>query len=229
MTPSCWEPASRSASSVDCSQWTVSRWCGRFAATATRSWLSSPGALLAQVLHIDRNDYYGGASASLNLNQVRSVLLRHPSRLASCIKFTCKAALMRLHRSPGQPGLTACVLRQLYGRFHAGQTPPKALGPSRDYNVDMVPKFILSGGELVRAPGISIRRGSDTWCTGRAHWSVGVPRICTRPCHRPPRCRAGSRAPAPSTTRRPPHVLARAPGAARRAVRRCACWCTQTW
>ncbi|KAK9835323.1 hypothetical protein WJX81_002020 [Elliptochloris bilobata] len=60
-----------------------------------------------KVLHIDRNNYYGGASASLNLNQ-------------------------------------------LYERFCPGQTPPKSLGPSRDYNVDMVPKFILSGGELVR-------------------------------------------------------------------------------
>jgi len=26
-----------------------------------------------KVLHIDRNNYYGGASASLNLNQVRSI------------------------------------------------------------------------------------------------------------------------------------------------------------
>ena len=40
---------------------------------------------------------------------------------------------------------------QLYERFRPGQTPPKSLGPSRDYNVDMVPKFILSGGELVRS------------------------------------------------------------------------------
>ena len=28
----------------------------------------------AQVLHMDRNNYYGGESASLNLNQVRSLL-----------------------------------------------------------------------------------------------------------------------------------------------------------
>ena len=39
---------------------------------------------------------------------------------------------------------------QLYERFRPGQKPPAKLGPSRDYNVDMVPKFIMAGGELVR-------------------------------------------------------------------------------
>lgn len=29
-----------------------------------------------KVLHMDRNDYYGGDSASLNLTQVRSILVR---------------------------------------------------------------------------------------------------------------------------------------------------------
>ena len=35
--------------------------------------------ILFQVLHIDRNNYYGGQSASLNLNQVKVValMLRH--------------------------------------------------------------------------------------------------------------------------------------------------------
>jgi Rab GDP dissociation inhibitor len=60
-----------------------------------------------KVLHMDRNNYYGGQSASLNLNQ-------------------------------------------LFERFRPGQSPPKQLGASRDYNVDMVPKFIMSGGDLVR-------------------------------------------------------------------------------
>ncbi|EIE23141.1 rab GDP dissociation inhibitor protein [Coccomyxa subellipsoidea C-169] len=60
-----------------------------------------------KVLHIDRNNYYGGESASLSL-------------------------------------------QQLFERFRPGQQPPKSLGPSRDYNVDMVPKFIMNSGELVR-------------------------------------------------------------------------------
>ena len=38
---------------------------------------------------------------------------------------------------------------QLFERFRQGQKPPASLGPSRDYNVDMVPKFIMNSGELV--------------------------------------------------------------------------------
>ncbi|CAL5222149.1 g4472 [Coccomyxa viridis] len=60
-----------------------------------------------KVLHMDRNNYYGGESASLSL-------------------------------------------QQLFERFRQGQKPPASLGPSRDYNVDMVPKFIMNSGELVR-------------------------------------------------------------------------------
>ncbi|CAK0786781.1 Rab GDP dissociation inhibitor beta [Coccomyxa viridis] len=60
-----------------------------------------------KVLHMDRNNYYGGESASLSL-------------------------------------------QQLYERFRQGVKPPASLGPSRDYNVDMVPKFIMNSGELVR-------------------------------------------------------------------------------
>lgn len=61
-----------------------------------------------KVLHMDRNDYYGGDSASLNLTQ-------------------------------------------LYQKFR-GTAPPANLnlGRDRDYAVDLVPKFILSSGELTR-------------------------------------------------------------------------------
>ena len=58
-------------------------------------------------------------------------------------------------------GIHVLSFTQLYERFRPGQTPPKALGPSRDYNVDMVPKFILSGGELVRSIGCSLRLPSS--------------------------------------------------------------------
>jgi Rab GDP dissociation inhibitor len=59
-----------------------------------------------KVLHMDRNDYYGGDSASLNLEQ-------------------------------------------LYKKFGMGE-PPAALGSSRDYNVDLVPKFVMATGLLVQ-------------------------------------------------------------------------------
>ncbi|TVT97416.1 hypothetical protein EJB05_57332 [Eragrostis curvula] len=60
-----------------------------------------------KVLHMDRNDYYGGDCTSLNLNQ-------------------------------------------LWKRFKGEETPPAQQGASRDYNVDMVPKFMMANGALVR-------------------------------------------------------------------------------
>ncbi|KAI0493400.1 hypothetical protein KFK09_023516 [Dendrobium nobile] len=60
-----------------------------------------------KVLHMDRNDYYGGESTSLNLIQ-------------------------------------------LWKRFRGSDKPPAHLGPSRDYNVDMIPKFMMANGTLVR-------------------------------------------------------------------------------
>ncbi|KAD0254412.1 hypothetical protein E3N88_44552 [Mikania micrantha] len=60
-----------------------------------------------KVLHMDRNDYYGGESTSLNLIQ-------------------------------------------LWKKFRGSDKPPSHLGSSRDYNVDMIPKFIMANGALVR-------------------------------------------------------------------------------
>ncbi|XP_039013269.1 guanosine nucleotide diphosphate dissociation inhibitor At5g09550-like [Hibiscus syriacus] len=62
-----------------------------------------------KVLHMDRNDYYGGESTSLNL-------------------------------------------MQLWKHFKGDEKPPETLGSSRDYNVDMVPKFMMANGSLVRIP-----------------------------------------------------------------------------
>mmetsp|Transcript_4060 Transcript_4060/g.6202 ORF Transcript_4060/g.6202 Transcript_4060/m.6202 type:complete len:468 (-) Transcript_4060:31-1434(-) len=61
-----------------------------------------------KVLHVDRNNYYGGECASLNLTN-------------------------------------------LYQKFRPGTTPPEILGhPTRDYNVDLIPKFIIACGNLVK-------------------------------------------------------------------------------
>ncbi|XP_022889015.1 guanosine nucleotide diphosphate dissociation inhibitor At5g09550-like [Olea europaea var. sylvestris] len=60
-----------------------------------------------KVLHMDRNDYYGGESTSLNLVQ-------------------------------------------LWKRFKGSDNPPTHLDSSRDYNVDMIPKFIMANGALLR-------------------------------------------------------------------------------
>jgi len=60
-----------------------------------------------KVLHMDRNDYYGGDSASLNLTQ-------------------------------------------LYRKFRPDEPVPTKLGRDRDYNIDLIPKFIFASGELTK-------------------------------------------------------------------------------
>jgi len=59
-----------------------------------------------KVLHMDRNEYYGGASASLNLNQ-------------------------------------------MFQQFKGGAAPGGNLGAARDYNIDLIPKFIMANGIMV--------------------------------------------------------------------------------
>jgi Rab GDP dissociation inhibitor len=59
-----------------------------------------------KVLHLDRNSYYGGESASLNLEQ-------------------------------------------MYEKFRGPDAkPPANLGRSRDYNIDLIPKFLMANGQL---------------------------------------------------------------------------------
>ncbi|XP_955408.1 rabgdi protein, putative [Theileria annulata] len=60
-----------------------------------------------KVLVMDRNPYYGGESASLNLTN-------------------------------------------LYKYFKRESTPPESFGVNRDWNVDLIPKFVLAGGKLVK-------------------------------------------------------------------------------
>lgn len=76
-----------------------------------------------KVLHMDRNDYYGGDSASLNLTQVMHII-------------PCRSVLT--------------WLSQLYRKFRPNKEPPAELGRDRDYAVDLVPKFIIASGELTK-------------------------------------------------------------------------------
>lgn len=60
-----------------------------------------------KVLHLDRNSYYGGDCASLNLTN-------------------------------------------LWEMFRPGQNPPPEFGHNRDWNVDLIPKFVMANGKLVK-------------------------------------------------------------------------------
>jgi len=62
-----------------------------------------------KVLHIDRNNYYGGESASLT------------------------------------------PLEQLFEQFHGAKAKPtEEMGRGRDWNVDLIPKFLMANGALVK-------------------------------------------------------------------------------
>lgn len=60
-----------------------------------------------KVLQVDRNNYYGGEAASLNLQNA-------------------------------------------FAKFKPGEEVPTNLGSNRDYNIDIVPKFIMACGNLVK-------------------------------------------------------------------------------
>ncbi|KAJ2760526.1 Rab GDP dissociation inhibitor alpha, partial [Coemansia nantahalensis] len=60
-----------------------------------------------KVLHMDRNNFYGGECASVNLTQ-------------------------------------------LYERFRGGAAAPEALGKPRDYLIDLIPKFLMTGEGLIK-------------------------------------------------------------------------------
>ncbi|KAI0848343.1 rab GTPase activator [Daldinia vernicosa] len=61
-----------------------------------------------KVLHIDRNDHYGGEAASVNLE----------------------------------------TLFKKYGNYTKGEEPWKKYGRPNDWNIDLVPKLLMSSGEL---------------------------------------------------------------------------------
>ncbi|KAL2107695.1 hypothetical protein VUR80DRAFT_4873 [Thermomyces stellatus] len=61
-----------------------------------------------KVLHIDRNDHYGGEAASLNIE----------------------------------------ALFKKYGNYQKGEEPWTKYGRLNDWNIDLVPKFLMSSGEL---------------------------------------------------------------------------------
>lgn len=77
-----------------------------------------------KVLHIDRNPYYGGDCASVNITN-------------------------------------------LYTLFREGKQPPKEYGNNRDWNVDLIPKFIMANGNkegsTSRQPGedIAVHQGEQ--------------------------------------------------------------------
>lgn len=41
-------------------------------------------------------------------------------------------------------------MTNLWKLFKGEENPPKELGHNRDWNIDLIPKYIMSGGKLVK-------------------------------------------------------------------------------
>ncbi|KAJ1489299.1 GDP dissociation inhibitor-domain-containing protein, partial [Baffinella frigidus] len=85
-----------------------------------------------KVLHMDRNDYYGGASASVNLNQLFE-------------RFNAGVPAEALGNSRD---FNINLARKFI--MASGKLKSEALGNSRDFNIDLAPKFIMASGKLVK-------------------------------------------------------------------------------
>ena len=104
-----------------------------------------------KVLHMDRNKYYGGESASLTLDQVSvcvSVCVCVCVSVHMYVLFLCTCMHMYswlLISSLLISHLLSAHI-QLFSHFKKGD-PPQAMGRVRDWNVDLVPKFIMANGK----------------------------------------------------------------------------------
>ena len=98
----CWALGLLSAS------YQVRQWCDSYSMTL----LFLPTGMLSvsgkKVLHMDRNKYYGGESASLT------------------------------------------PLEDLFSKFGLPEPDQAQYGRGRDWNVDLIPKFLMANGQLVK-------------------------------------------------------------------------------
>lgn len=97
---------------------------------------------------MDRNNFYGGGTCS-----------RVTRKGIFLTEFSAESASLNL--------------TQLYEKFRTGQQPPAALGAGREYNVDLIPKFIMAAGAFI----VSLARPSlvyhTTFICVLAHASSG--------------------------------------------------------
>ncbi|CAN9508088.1 unnamed protein product [Ophioblennius macclurei] len=60
--------------------------------------------------------------------------------------------VLHMDRNPyyGAESASITPLEDLYKRFNFDGKPPESLGKGRDWNVDLIPKFLMANGQLVR-------------------------------------------------------------------------------
>lgn len=95
-----------------------------------------------KVLHIDKNTYYGGESASISpLEQVCSYKHEQDISRHACLPFYKAAATFLIC------GLYYLLLHlQLYKKFKV-PGPAESMGCRKEWNIDLIPKFFLASGE----------------------------------------------------------------------------------
>ena len=59
--------------------------------------------------------------------------------------------VLHIDRNPyyGDEG-ASLNLTSMWKRFRPGNEPPEVLGANRDWNIDLIPKFVMSNGKLVK-------------------------------------------------------------------------------
>ncbi|KAF2489102.1 secretory pathway gdp dissociation inhibitor [Lophium mytilinum] len=78
-----------------------------------------------KVLHIDRNDHYGGSELA-------------PPQLQTELIFNSESASINIE-----------ALFKKYGNYTKGEEPWKKYGRVNDWNIDLVSKLLMSNGELI--------------------------------------------------------------------------------
>jgi len=60
--------------------------------------------------------------------------------------------VLHMDRNPYYGGESSSItpLEELYKRFQLLEGPPEAMGRGRDWNVDLIPKFLMANGQLVK-------------------------------------------------------------------------------
>ncbi|KAJ0064609.1 hypothetical protein NL108_011364 [Boleophthalmus pectinirostris] len=60
--------------------------------------------------------------------------------------------VLHMDRNPYYGGESSSItpLEELYKRFNQPETPPESMGRGRDWNVDLIPKFLMANGQLVK-------------------------------------------------------------------------------
>nr|XP_003421761.1 rab GDP dissociation inhibitor alpha [Loxodonta africana] len=126
------------------------------AAAETGSWEScagararAPAALLGRVL-------LRLAAAAAAAAAVVKEVEEEPELALECILSGIMSVngkkVLHMDRNPYYGGESSSItpLEELYKRFQLLEGPPESMGRGRDWNVDLIPKFLMANGQLVK-------------------------------------------------------------------------------